>query len=108
MANIEKSEVNSSSSVEYESMFDENLLKNKTHPYDKFGIRYDKKNDKSPIKRCYVCNSTEHVKQACIPMKRFKIIVKKSNLKGSKKIWYQNLNFFLLHISLVGKGMTSH
>ncbi|RDX70640.1 hypothetical protein CR513_50102, partial [Mucuna pruriens] len=75
------------------------LLKNKRHPYEKFGIGYNKQKDISSIKRCFVCNSIEHVEQACIPMKRFKRIVKKSNPKGPRKIWIaKSQNFPIAYI----------
>ncbi|RDX90566.1 hypothetical protein CR513_27551, partial [Mucuna pruriens] len=72
------------------------LLKNKRHPFDKTRIGYDNKNNKFPIKRCFVCNSTEHVERCHLTK------------EDPKRYRYQSLKFSLLQISLVGKGKTSH
>ncbi|RDX86321.1 hypothetical protein CR513_32354, partial [Mucuna pruriens] len=68
------------------------------HPYNKFGIGYGKEKDKSPIKSCSLCNSIEHAEQACILVKRFKRIVKKSDPKGPRKMSTKISNFPIANI----------
>ncbi|RDX61743.1 hypothetical protein CR513_59998, partial [Mucuna pruriens] len=54
--------------------------------YNKSKIGYDRKKDKSPIKRCSICNFIEDAEQACIPVRRFKRILKKFDPKEPRKI----------------------